>query len=327
MKKRTALFITVSMIAFFMSVALYITACDTSNNNGNPAEGVLTHKEITVDRGTFTYREGGSKTGQPVVMIHGWPENSYCWDGVAAELDSSLRVIAPDLRGLGDSERTLDESKYQKAELAKDIVEIVDALGITDFYLVGHDWGGVVAQEVAIAVPDRVKKLVIMNIPIIINLQNNLAARDIIYDQGGKPFWYQYFQQQAKLPEEMIPGNEEVWVSHFFGDRPVPQASIDEYVRCYSIDDTPTTAASLYRVMDDDGMRWYELAVAETTFPMPGLYIYGNLDSVIIPEYLVGIENYFPAGIQVVEVESAHFLQEEKPAEVAQAMNAFFTAQ
>ena len=74
---------------------------------------------------------------------------------------------------------------YQKAELAKDIIEIADALGIDSFKLVGHDWGGVVAQEVAIAIPERVNQLVIMNIHIVTNLVNNLAARDILYSKGA----------------------------------------------------------------------------------------------------------------------------------------------
>lgn len=319
MKKNTALIMAASMAALFVLIAFYVGACVPTDP---PEQGVLKLKKITVDRGAFAYREGGNASGTPVVMIHGWPENSYCWEEVAGNLNANLRVIAPDLRGLGDSERTLNESLYQKAELAKDIVQVVDALGIDNFYLVGHDWGGVVAQEVALAVPDRVMKLVILNIHIITNLENNMAARDILYAGGNVSSWYQQFQQQPKLAENMIPGNEEVWVSHFFGDRPVSQEAKDEYIRAYSIDDTPATAASLYRTMSLDGQRWYSLFLAGTTFQMPLLYIYGNLDSVIIPEYLIGIENYFPS-VQVVEVESAHFVQEEKPVEVAQAMNAF----
>ncbi|MCJ8501471.1 alpha/beta fold hydrolase [Desulfatitalea alkaliphila] len=323
MKKRFTSKLAISLIILLAMLAFYVVACVPPDAGTGPARGNLKLKTITVDRGTFSYREGGSRNGYPVVMIHGWPENSYCWDAVAGDLNPSLRIIAPDLRGLGDSERTLDQSLYQKVELAKDIVAIVDALGISDFYLVGHDWGGVVAQEVALALPERVKKLAILNIHIIVNLVNNLAARDIIYDAGAVPFWYQYFQQQPHLPEAMIPGNEDVWVSHFFGDRPVPQKSINEYIRAYSIADTPTTAASLYRTMAQDGQRWYELFLAGTTFNMPLLYVYGNLDTVVIPEYLVGIEAFFPSA-QIVEIESAHFVQEEKPAEVAQALNAFF---
>ena len=77
--------------------------------------------------------------------------------------------------------------------------------------------------------------------------------------------------------------------------------------------------------------RWYELFLlyagyvdgVQRKFPMPTLYIYGNLDSVIIPEYLTGIEAWFDS-IEVVELEAAHFVQEEKPAEVANSLNIFF---
>ncbi len=307
------------MTALLMMIALLVNGCDPT-----PTPTGMTKKKITVSRGTFSYREGGSATGTAVVMVHGWPESSYCWEGVAAKMTSTLRIIAPDLRGLGDSERTMNNLQaYQKVELAKDIVAILDALKIDSFYLVGHDWGGVVAQEVALAVPSRVKKLAILNMPIILNLQNNMAARDIIYSKGAVPFWYQYFQQQENLPEAMIPGNEDVWVPHFFKNRPVPQASINEYIRCYSITNTAATGASYYRTMSDDGQRWYSLATAGTKFSMPGLYIYGNLDTVIIRDYLTGIENYFPS-LQVKEIEAAHFVQEEKPADVAQLLNDFF---
>lgn len=316
-KKKFTLVLTFSIFTLFAVTGLFFIACEI-----DPTPGDV--REITVDRGDFTYREWGNDNGFPVVMIHGWPESSFCWENVAEDLDPSFRIIAPDLRGLGDSNREVDESLYQKAELAQDVMQIIDALNINDFYLVGHDWGGVVSQEIALAMPERVKKLVLLNIMVITNLVNNIAARDILYDGGNVSAWYQHFQQRKNpnLAEEMIPGNEEAWISNFYKDRPVSQDAIDEYVRAYSIKKTPTTGASYYRTMDADGQRWYQLFLAGTTFNVPLLYIYGNLDSVVIPEYLVGIEDFFPS-VQIVELESAHFVQEEKPAEVADAINAF----
>jgi haloacetate dehalogenase len=282
-------------------------------------------KKITVSRGTFNVREGGNKDGCPVVMLHGWPESSYCWEGVAAHLDPSLRVIAPDLRGLGDSERTLNVPAYQKVELAKDIIEIVDALGIDAFLLVGHDWGGIVAQEVALLIPQRVKQLVILNIAVLTNPVGTVEARNIIFSRGGVPFWYQYFQQQPGLPEAMIKGNEEIWIRYFFGkagmDGTIPPDAIKEYIRCYRIENTPATGASYYRSMKYDAQRWATLG--GTKFTMPALYIHGRLDSVIIPEFLNHIEDGFDS-IKVESIQAAHFVQEEKPREVAQLMNDFF---
>jgi haloacetate dehalogenase len=71
-------------------------------------------KRINVSRGSFNVRYSGDEAGSAVVMLHGWPESSYCWEGVAEFLDPSLRIIAPDLRGLGDSERTLDVGTGQR---------------------------------------------------------------------------------------------------------------------------------------------------------------------------------------------------------------------
>ncbi len=282
-------------------------------------------KKITVSRGVFNIREWGNPDGVPVVMLHGWPESSYCWEGVAAHLDPSLRMIAPDLRGLGDSERTMDVEAYQKVELAKDIAEILDGIGIEAFFLVGHDWGGIVAQELALLIPERVKRLVIMNIAVLTNPVGTIEARNEIFSKGGVPFWYQYFQQQPGLPEAMIKGNEKVWISYFFGkagkDGTIAAEAIDEYVRCYSIENTPTTGASYYRAMRLDAQRWATLA--EKKLPMPSLYIHGNQDSVIIPAFLNHIEDGFDS-IKVASIAAAHFVQEEKPREVALLINEFF---
>lgn len=282
-------------------------------------------RKINVSRGEFNIREGGDEKGSPVVMLHGWPESSYCWEGVAEFLDPSLRIVAPDLRGLGDSERTLSVEAYRKVELAKDMIQVIDALGINDFFLVGHDWGGVVAQEIAFLIPDRVKRLVMMNISIINNAPGNLEAVEKIYSRGGIPFWYQYFQIQPGLPEGMIPGSETVWVSYFFGkagmEGLIPAEAIAEYIRCYSIENTPATGASYYRVRKLDNRHCAELGGKK--FPMPSLYIHGKEDPVIIPEFLNHIEDCFDS-IQVESLNAGHFVQEEKPKEVAALMNDFF---
>ena len=100
--------------------------------------------QTTVSRGTFNVRDRDNADGLPLVMLHGWPESSCCWEGVAEWLEPSLRIIAPDLRGLGDSERTLELQAYQKQELAKDVAEILQALRIDSFFLAGHDWGSII---------------------------------------------------------------------------------------------------------------------------------------------------------------------------------------
>lgn len=280
--------------------------------------------KITVERGTFNVRDSENRNGYPVVMIHGWPESSYTWEPVSPFLSDKLRIIAPDLRGLGDSERTLNQELYQKQELAKDMIEVIDALGIKEFYLVGHDWGGNVVQEISFAIPDRVKKLVVMNFPILSNATGNAEAQSIIRNKGSVALMYQYFQQQKGLAEAMIKGNEEVWIRWCFGkpagESSVPEESIKEFIRCYAIENTAFTGACYYRNMRNDMKRWQELIGRKLT--MPSLYLYGNKDTVIIPAYLNHIEDCFE-NMKVIQLDLGHFLQEEKPDLVGKHLNDF----
>lgn len=281
--------------------------------------------KIETPRGMFNIRDRGNKDGFPVVMVHGWPESSYCWEGVSGHLDPEWRIVAPDLRGLGESERTLDVNAYQKKELAKDVAEVLKLLEIEKFFLVGHDWGGVVAQETALLLKDQVKKLVLMNIPVISNKKGRDAAAKVINSLGGIHNWYRHFMQMPNLPEGMIRGKEHVWIPFFYGravaDGTISREMVEEYVRCYSIEHTPATAAALYRTLPEDEKRWDGLSGKK--FTMPALYIYGKNDPVIIPQYLDDIEKCFES-LTIEYLEAGHFVQEEKAREVAELMNRFF---
>ena len=89
-------------------------------------------------RGLFNIRTYGQKTDPPIILLHGWPQTSYCWHHLAPHL-KNFYLIAPDLRGMGDSNRELELKSYEKDEMAKDIFAIADKLEITDFYLGRHD--------------------------------------------------------------------------------------------------------------------------------------------------------------------------------------------
>jgi pimeloyl-ACP methyl ester carboxylesterase len=281
---------------------------------------------IETERGRFNVRLAGAETGPVIVMVHGWPESSYCWQGVAAHLPDHYRLIMPDLRGLGDSERTLDDAAYTKQALAADMLGLLDTLGVETFNLVGHDWGGAVAQEMALAAPERVHRLVILNIHVITNARGNAAAQAQLRNSGGRSFWYQFFQTEPHLPEAMIPGNEEVWLGHFLKTwtrEAFPAAAFEEYVRCYAIAHTPATGAAYYRCYKPDTARWAE--IAGTRFAMPGLYIYGQHDPVIIEPFTRHLDDVFD-DIRLETLDAAHFVQEERPREVA-ALIAEFVGQ
>ena len=105
------------------------------------------------------YLEQG--VGAPVICIHGWPETSREWVGVAQRLAPHHRVLAPDTRGHGDTAAPRDG--YHRAQLARDIVSFMDALGIERCPVVGHDWGGIIAVKLALDHGERVSRLCLLD--------------------------------------------------------------------------------------------------------------------------------------------------------------------
>ena len=115
---------------------------------------------------SFHALAAGPKDGAPVLLLHGFPEFSAAWrKQVDALVASGHRVVAPDQRGYGESDKPTDIRDYRLEVLAADVVAIADALGWRRFSLVGHDWGGIVAWRVAADHPIRILRLVILNAP------------------------------------------------------------------------------------------------------------------------------------------------------------------
>jgi pimeloyl-ACP methyl ester carboxylesterase len=106
--------------------------------------------------------EAGPEDGEPVLLLHGWPQHWYEWRGVVPALSERYRLLMPDLRGLGWTELT--EGGYEKENLARDQIALLDALGIDQVKLIGHDWGGYAGFLMCLLFPERVERYVATNI-------------------------------------------------------------------------------------------------------------------------------------------------------------------
>lgn len=102
-------------------------------------------------------------SGEPLVLLHGWPQDSTMWRPVAEKLSARFRCIALDLRGLGRSPAPPDG--YDKEQFARDVVHTLDSLGIERFDLIGHDWGGITAQLIPSVAPGRMRKAMVLDVP------------------------------------------------------------------------------------------------------------------------------------------------------------------
>ena len=120
---------------------------------------------FTRDGLTFDVTDSGPASGDPVVLLHGFPERRGSWDAVAARLHrQGLRTLAPDQRGYSSGARPRGRSAYRLPRLVGDVVALVDEVG-GPVHLVGHDWGAVVAWRLAIDRPDLVRTLTAVSVP------------------------------------------------------------------------------------------------------------------------------------------------------------------
>ena len=119
-----------------------------------------------VGRLTFDAVLEGDPAGEAVLLLHGFPETSESWNRqVPALVDAGYRVLAPDQRGYSPGARPEQESAYRSERLVADVLALADALELDRFHLVGHDWGGAVAWQVAGRHPDRLRTLTVLSTP------------------------------------------------------------------------------------------------------------------------------------------------------------------
>jgi pimeloyl-ACP methyl ester carboxylesterase len=189
-----------------------------------------------------------SANNLPVVLLHGWPQSWYAWRHVMPELAKTRLVIAPDLRGLGDSSRPLEG--YDKKTIANDIWRLLhEHLGLTEFCLVGHDWGGPTAYALAAAHPEAVRKLAVLDVTIPGDGGTN-------FSQGGRR-WHHAFHQTADLPEALIAGREQIYFTWFYRNwghhsNVLSDQAIAEYLRVYSQPGALRAGFSYYRNLSRD---------------------------------------------------------------------------
>ena len=279
-------------------------------------------KSVQTKRSKVAYRTYGEEKNPPLMLVHGWPQSSYCWHEVAQYLNDYY-IIAPDLRGLGDSERTIELKFYTKDELGKDLFALADALAINHFYLCGHDWGSAVVQEMALAQPQRIEKLILINMMIINNFEGKKKAAEKLVKGMFKSSWYQFFQSIPDFPEALIAGKEDVWIRFFSRgiSRPIPEEAIAEYTRCYQIPHTITTGANLYRTIPADRERWQTYKDKKITVPTH--LIHGELDPVVVKEFLYKAETAFAHPINITYLAGGHFICDEQPQALAEVIQSF----
>jgi len=254
--------------------------------------------------------------GDPVVLLHGWPQTWYQWRKVIPSLAQRYTVIAPDMRGLGDSAKPA--TGYDKRTIAQDIYGLVHQLGFERIFLVGHDWGGPVAYAYASAHPNDVRKLVILDVPIPgAGLEHALAFRP-------RMAWHIPFHFVRDLPEALVAGRERTYLSWFYRTAYNPSAiseeDIDEYVRCYSAPGALRAGFEYYRAIFTDAEHNTENARIQLKMPVLALGGERGFGELTIKSMQRLAENVRGGVIE----RCAHWIPEERPEYLTEQLLAFF---
>lgn len=280
----------------------------------------LTHHYAEVGDVLMHYVTAGS--GPPVVLLHGYPQSWHEWRHIIPALAERYTVIAPDLRGLGDTSRPL--GGYDKRTVAGDVWGLVNGvLGHERFLLVGHDWGGPTAYALAAAHREAVTKLVLIDVVV--------PGDGGDFSQGGRR-WHHQFHITPDLPEALTAGRERIYLEWFyrtFAYRPdaITPADVDEYVRTYAQPGAMRAGFAYYRAMAQDAID-NAASIAEGKLPMPTLGIGG---AVGYPhgrgrghEPEESLRRVAMKAEGLVIPDCGHFVPEEQPEALAMALLDFF---
>lgn len=277
----------------------------------------FTHHYQALSDHTMHYVACGE--GDVVVLLHGFPQTWYEWRVIMPRLAREYRVIAPDLRGLGDSGRP--GTGYDKATVAEDVWALLhDHLGINRFRLMGHDWGGPTAYALTAMHRDAVQALAIVDVTI------PGDGTNVFSTSHGR--WHHGFHRTLDLPEALVAERERIYVSWFCKNfaahqGAISETAIDEYARTYAEPGAMRAGFNYYRAIPRD-IENTKRFLADGKLSMPVLAIGGG-QSFGRRELVEESMKRLAVNVQGAVIESSgHFVPEEAPDELLSLVLPFF---
>ena len=253
-------------------------------------------------------------TGNPVILLHGYAENSHMWRPLMVQLAKSHTVIAPDLRGFGQSSKPM--TGYDKKTMAQDVHALAQSLGYKHEVVVGHDIGLMVAYAYAAQYPNEVDRIVLMDafLPGVGDWTTVWLLRDL---------WHFHFY--GETPLKLVAGRERIYFEHFWNDFAAdPKHSVSEtdrrfYARSYAQPGAMRAGFEVFRSFEQDAKDFADLARTKLTTPM--LVLTGEKAS---GEFLIEQARLVDTNVDGVVIKGkGHWLMDEAPQEVIPRLVAF----
>lgn len=272
------------------------------------------HETANVNGINIHYVIGG--TGEPLLLVHGFGQNWYMWNRLLPELSKHFTVIAPDLRGVGESDKP--ESGYDKKTMAVDLHELVKKLGFNHINLAGHDIGLMVAYAYAAQFPSEVKKIALMDAL--------LPGIEPVWSQvSASAWWFGFFAFPAS--GSIVAGREKEFLTSFWPmvghvKNPFTQQETDEFIRAYAVKGGTTGAFHWFGNFPQDGKD--NLVFSKTKLPMPLLAMGGEY---FAAAFLKDHSKLVATNVSEVKIMgSGHWVVQEQTEQVQKALLDFFLA-
>jgi pimeloyl-ACP methyl ester carboxylesterase len=193
----------------------------------------------------FDVRDSGPADGEPVVLLHGFPQDRSAYDRLAPVLHGAgLRTLAPDQRGYSPGARPAGRAAYRLRETTRDVLALLDAAGLESAHVVGHDWGGVVGWALGAWHPDRVRTLTALSVP-----HPAAMARALVTSDQGLRSYYMALFQLPVVPERLLLAGKGAALRTVLQRGGLPDEAVDRYVERMREPGALTAALGWYRAL------------------------------------------------------------------------------
>jgi pimeloyl-ACP methyl ester carboxylesterase len=273
-------------------------------------------QSATVNGVTIHYLKAGTGN-KTLVLIHGFGDTSHMWIPLVDDFSKGYTIIAPDMRGLGESSRPA--SGYDKKTIATDIHELIKSLGYQKISLVGHDIGLMVAYAYAAQYPGEVEKLALLDAPI-------PGVGDVWQTIFTTPALWHFHFVNSPIALELVKGRERIFLEHFWqtlSPHPETFSEADRrfYAKEYAKEGAMRAAFEMFKTFDTQDAT-DNRKFAMTKLPMPILTIEGDKamgGALQIQAKIVGNDV-----TSVMLADTGHWLMEQRPTETKVELKKFF---
>ena len=301
--------------AILVLVATFLTACSDTDDGGEPglapaSWGEIRQVEIEVDEFVFDAIAAGPDSGEPVMLLHGFPSTSHQFEHQVSALGAAgYYAVAPDQRGYSPRARPAAIEQYSVQYLVEDVIAMADQLGFERFHLVGHDWGANVTWAVGGNHPERLISLNPISVPHPLAFAQALLDSDS--DQAQRSSYIEFFQTPNS--QDLLLANDAQLLRTIYSG--VDEEDIEVYLAALGTPEALSAALNWYRALT------FGSSLVVSQIDLPTLFIWSDEDTALGPDGAMLTVNFVDGPYEFEILEGVnHWVTDIAPEAVSQLL-------